>query len=493
MTIPKQLSYTFDPYSALVFVPVGRRFKDIRSIGHKEERATLSRIQEAVANEFSARSKAELRILQHFMQTNEPYIPVPIYKQEYLYPMLIKPEMFLWKKHSLQRGIPIQSELFYKKEIKSLSAEQLTKHVHDVVEDYLFCSQLSEHPRHDWLAFINNAYVEHPFIKLAASKENVIQAVEAMNKSSILASLKYPDDIAYWRHRVEIVLRPYREIPFDWQWQGVCLHEKELVIHAKTRKLTCTCHICKYHIDYVVDDNYVVLPNEVDLDQAIKRIATIESQFNDIASKNERLLKTLLLLQDIKIKLRNHTDIIDEIVTLKKSINKLDIPMHPLLDCYKAIKIVAFPKQQHESKLLWLSQVHIPDITILKKVEEWHKLLSFDMTDELESMRVQLQKLKAENEPRPTDIIIQIKNYSMTLDEIQRIIVFLQNYHQEMSLHLFTQVLKGETTNKIRGLGLHNQSVFGLLADWPVKYVTKAIMEMEKDDYIKKQNKGYIA
>lgn len=46
---------------------------------------------------------------------------------------------------------------------------------------------------------------------------------------------------------------------------------------------------------------------------------------------------------------------------------------------------------------------------------------------------------------------------------------------ENMPLHLLVQILKGAATNKIQRSGVHEADIFGLLKDWPNKYITKAM------------------
>lgn len=131
-----------------------------------------------------------------FPDTNGTRLPVPIYRKEELYPHLIRPESFLWKKHSDQRGLPIEKESFYTVEYDTLSAEDLEAHVQRVMTDYAFVATLHERERDEWLESIRSAYSRHPFMELARTKQDIVQAVEFLNSSSLLGLLNSPEDVA---------------------------------------------------------------------------------------------------------------------------------------------------------------------------------------------------------------------------------------------------------------------------------------------------------
>ncbi|MEK3806717.1 RQC-minor-2 family DNA-binding protein [Bacillus sp. FSL H8-0547] len=468
----QQIAYQFDDYPSLLFVPAGRKYPEIRSIGHKEERAALSRLQQAAAQELQSVPEEEMTLLKTFLGTNRPSIPLPVYKQERLYPHLIRPEMFLWKKHSVQRGLPINSSYFYPEVYGTLSAQELSRHVKKVVQEYLFCARLNKFERKHWLEKISTAYTQHPLIKLASSKEAVIHAVEIMNKSSLLGVLKYPEDIAYWRHRVEIVMRPYRSIPKAWQWT-VCSHEKELALHADSDSIICTCSTCRYSVSYHVPKEGATLPDEVNIPQATKRIATIERQFNEIAVQSKETMEKLYALKEIQTDLEQHAPIIKQIQDLKTRLGN-ETANHPATAIYTEIEQLVFP-DTIQPDLLSLSSVSVPDASVLKKAETWKKQLAHDLGESLEQHLETLQELSEKHKPRPNDIIFEIKGFRLLRSEYEKIQLFLQE--ETVPNHMLVQILKGEATSKIRRSGFHEAEVFGLLNEWPAKYITKAIIK----------------
>ncbi|MDX8289837.1 RQC-minor-2 family DNA-binding protein [Metabacillus indicus] len=468
----QQIAYQFGDYPSLLFVPAGRKYPEIRSIGHKEERAALSRLEQAAAKELLSVPEEEMTLLKTFLGTDRPSIPLPVYKQERLYPHLIRPEMFLWKKHSVQRGLPISTGYFYPETYGTLSAQDLSRHVKKVVQDYLFCARLNKFERKHWIEKINTAYTQHPLIRLASSKEAVIHAVEIMNKSSLLGVLKYPEDISYWRHRVEIVMRPYRSIPKAWQWT-VCSHEKELTLHADTDSIICTCSACRYSVSYRVSKDEVSLPDEVNIPQATKRIATIERQFNEIAVQSEETMEKLYALKEIQTVLEQHAPIIKQILDMQTRLGSA-AETHPAAAIYTEIEQLSFPDAIQPS-LLSLASISVPDASVLKRAENWSKQLPHDLDESLARHLQKLQELAEQHKPQADDVMFEIKEFRLLRSHLEKIQLFLQE--ETVQNHMLVQILRGEATSKIRRSGFHEAEVFGLLNEWPAKYITKAIIK----------------
>ncbi|MEW4308163.1 RQC-minor-2 family DNA-binding protein [Rossellomorea marisflavi] len=454
-------------YPSLLIIPVGRKFPEVRSIGHKKQRGLLSRLQHAVDGIIE-----EGHAIQAFFpDINGRRLPVPIYRKEELYPHLIRPESFLWKKHSDQRGLPIEKDSFYSVEYETLSAQDLEAHVQRVMTDYSFAAILQERKRDEWLESIRSAYSRHPFIELARTKQDVVKAVEILNSSSLLGLLNSPEDVAFWRHRVEIVLRPYRNIPLPWRWD-ICRHEKELTLKAKEEILSCTCHECNYTIDYYPEEDRVTLPTEVNMEQARKRIATIERQFNDMAEKTTDVVTAIRRLQDLKAALRPLVGMIERARDLEEQLGGR-AASHPILSIYQSLKGCKLPDRYVEPDLMSLSLVHIPDISLLKT-----NLEGEDFQQTLEDHLSYLERKEQEYRPSPDDVMVEVKGYGLTRGMIEDI----EGVHgwSDIPVHLLVQILKGEATSKIRRMGLNDTTIFAMLSSWPAKYITQAMIQWKK-------------
>ncbi|MBM7581119.1 RQC-minor-2 family DNA-binding protein [Jeotgalibacillus terrae] len=462
-----------EPYDKLLFMPVGRRYGNIRSIGHKEERAVLSRLQQAVHRALPQFSYRELQDIKEFLNADCWRMPVPVTREEELYPQLVRPEMFLWQEHSGQRGLPIDESYFYGKIYSRLSAEGLHYHVSYVLKDYAFCAKLHRMKREYWLDQIYDAYSRHPFIQLAKEKNHIVEAVERMNRSSLLGVLKFPEDIAYWRHRVEIVMRPYRDVPDAWRWE-MCTHEKELTVNGEA--LVCTCPVCEYAVTYHVEEERIELREEPIMERTVKRIATIERQLNEIGAQSMNVVETLRDVQTLKWKLDAFSGRLERLVEMKA---ELEVEAPEIVGCYEQLKAVRMPDERVEPVLMSLSEVVLPDTKVLKAVRDWQTLEVSDAL--LDELMLEWTALLEANQPKPDDVLVEVEGFQVTRAEAEQVEAFLDETELTLSLHLLAQMLMGEPTNKVRTLRLHETAVFGMLSEWPEKYAVRAVKKLFKE------------
>ncbi|QKS72983.1 hypothetical protein FLK61_41030 [Paenalkalicoccus suaedae] len=466
-----QLGYIIEAYPSLVFVPVGAKRHGFRSIGSKEDQANVTRLQHAATQAFNELTADEIELLTSFLKTDELRLPVPVLGNDEAFPTLVRPEQFLWEEMSAP--IPIVQDSFYPKEYAKLSAIQLASHVKSVVKDFIFCAKLSKQSRETWLEQMREAFDQHPFIQLAQAKRPIVHAVEALNKSSLLGVLNYPEDISYWRHRVGVVMRPYRHITPEWRYT-MCEHDKELATDNET--LVCTCYECDYGITYDLDENRVYLPFEVDMPQAIKRIATIERQFNTIAEQSPKVITALRELRELHDFLKPYEEKLVTILTLQQEANTNSD--HPAVVAYQAIDSIRLPNEEIEPTLVSLQHVYLPDVAVLKKVSTWLTLDERTLLEELEQVEDTLRKSVEANRPKPDDILFSRKGFSITRVEVESIQQLVSMEPMEISSYQLVQALKGNPSNKIRTLGLHQSALFGRLHDWPEKYITKLVQSI---------------
>ncbi|MDG5472507.1 RQC-minor-2 family DNA-binding protein [Jeotgalibacillus sp. ET6] len=467
------LGHQPEAHPSLLLIPAGRKHPNIRSIGRKEERAVLTRLQQILSIELDRLSIRDQQLLRDFVDLPSFQLPVPVCKQQSLCPSLLKPEMFLWKKHAPTRGLPLNEEFFYKTPYQSLSTRELTVHLQEVIRDYVFCAWVQRLNQNTWIERIQQAYREHPFIVLARSKQNVVRAVEKMNRSSLLGLLNYPEDLSYWRHRVEIVMRPYRSIPPDWQYE-ICEHEKDLSLDYSTESIHVTCKECSYGVTYWPLTAQLQLPHEVKMEQAVKRIATIERQFDQMALQSLRVITSLNKLRSLKKQLSSYEPLLEKLISLKEKLgeSKKD---HPALSCYEELKKMDLPEENITPDLISLAKVSVPDAAVLKHAEKWQSIDNGSLESELAELYNELLMREQSMQPQPHDVLFQIKDYCLTRAEFEKIKACLEETELTLSFHLLVQTLLGEATNKVRRLGLHETEIFGMLSQWPRKYITEAV------------------
>ncbi|WP_226581668.1 RQC-minor-2 family DNA-binding protein [Halobacillus litoralis] len=498
MGLPKRIAYQDQRYPYIVLAPIGKKNKQIRSIGHKFERSLLSRLNDAIEDQINNQNLDVTSIRSYMGLSEKAVLPVSFQKEETIHPHLLRPELFLWRSLPEEHGLPMKEDYLYPTDFTHLSSEQLNQHVGEVMEDYLFLSHISQHSREYWLSKIAKAFHKHPLVQLFHEKREVIDAVEVMNQSSLLSVLNYPEDVAYWRHRVDIVMRPFRSLPADWLrgTQECCSHKKVLEFDSARRCICCYCEVCDFCLYYHVDENDVSFTEEFDTERANKRIHTIEQQFNDIAKQNERLLEQLGQLRALKKQLNTARKTLDESLTIIKQIERYqrkqeELTSYPLLYMYDKLSRTYIPERKDGSELLWLSKVQMDDVRVLKELAEWQTIVPehvYPITSHvLEELKVKLEEVRYHDD----DVIITVKGRSLTYAYTQQILDFIYYYGTDYPVHTLVQMLAGKATNKLRSLYLHETRWFGLLSNWPEKHIQKLFTQLEKQGWLMKQQKGY--
>ncbi|MCA0985339.1 hypothetical protein LCL89_14995 [Halobacillus yeomjeoni] len=499
MGLPEGITYQDERYPFIVLAPIGKKNKQIRSIGHKFERGLLSRLNDTIMGQITLKNM-DVSVIRSYLNIQGPAVlPVAFQKEETVHPYLLRPEFFLWNTLSEEHGLPLKDSIQYEVDFTQLSAEQLHKHVGDVLEDYLFLAEISKHTRGYWLSKIYDAFQRHPLVQLYHKKTPVIDAVETMNQSSLLSVLKYPEDVAYWRHRVDIVMRPFRSLPEKWLRPGhvkSCGHEKSLHFDSYHRTIHCQCEECDFCMFYHVEEDCVSFVEEFDVERSRKRLITIEQQFNSIAQQNEKLLEQLGQLRGLKKQLAPARKTLDESLQVAQLISRYQqadgrFGEYPLLDMYDKLRETHIPARQSTSELIWLSSIRMDDIQVFKKLPHWLQHVPenvYPMTSHvLEELNSKLDEVRYED----SDVIITIKGRAMTYVDVQQVLDLVYYYGSDYPVHTLVQILAGKATNKLRTLKLHETRWFGLLSDWPEKYIQKLFNQLEKQGWIMKQQKGY--
>ncbi len=487
-------AYHFQAYPLLAFVPVGKKNKRIRTIGQKVQKGMIHRVHEQVKRKVAELTPAEIKKLQLFLQKeNEAVLPIPLNKEDELYSQLIKPEMFLWQSFSPMHGLPIHQEFLYNERYLTLSSEGLDNHFDEVIGDYLFCANLAEKSREQWENQIILAFQHHPFIQLARKNKEVVEAVEKMNHSPLISLLNYPEDLSFWRHRVGIVMRPYRSIPNEWLWNedGVCTHEKNMVLYSSKRQIGYFCEKCRYGIFYNVGEDRVVLQEEVDMERARKRIATIERQFNEMVAQTPLLLEKIEDVSRISAEFKPYEPLFEEVLVQQATVSKdelssLETPF--IIKTYFQLKGVRLPEERTGSPLLWLSNIFTETIEPFKPRTPFPKLNE----EVLKRVQIYLEEMKSflQASTSDRDEYLVVKYHTMTYGDIKSVLRFVAA-DENSPLHLLTKVFTGKATNALRAQRLHENTAFGLLEDMEEKHVVKVIKRLEKEHLLQKLTKGY--
>ncbi|MCA1012685.1 RQC-minor-2 family DNA-binding protein [Halobacillus halophilus] len=498
MGLPETIIYQDERYPSVVLAPIGKKNKFIRSVGHKFERGLLSRLNDTILDQMKHMNIDAAPIRRYLGISGEAVLPVSLQKDETVYPHLLRPELFLWSPLSEEHGLPLKDSYIYKTNFTQLSSEKLNDHVAEVLEDYRFLADISEYSRDYWLTKITIAFHSHPIVKLIHEKREVMDAVEVMNQSALLSVIKYPEDIAYWRHRVGIVMRPFRSLPEKWLQNpdSSCPHEKQLQFDSANRTICCYCETCDCCLYYQVDEDRVYFEEEFDEERARKRMVTIEEQFNSIAKQNETLLEQLLQLRALKKQLGAARKKLEESMQLVHQIElyqpeEANLSAYPLLYMYDKLSRTNVPERTSSSELCWLSRVELDDVRMLKELPDWLQLVPenvYPMTSHvLEELKGKLEEVRYGED----DVIITIKGRPVTYAYTQQILDLIYYYGTDYPAHILVHVLAGKATNKLRTLNLHETRWFGLLSEWPEKHIQKLFNQLQKQGWIMKQRKGY--
>lgn len=456
------------------------------------QKGIIHRVHEQVKRKVAALSSEEIRKLQTFLnQDSNAVLPIPLNREDELFPQLIKPELLLWNSFSSMHGIPIHNELAYSEQYLQLSSEELDLHLDRVIQDYLFCAEIALKSRSDWEKEIVESFHRHPFIQLARKKREVVEAVEKMNRSPLISLLNTPEDLSYWRHRVGVVLRAYRSIPSGWLWGDFCDHEKDMIFQSSKGQIEYHCEECAYSIYYQVNEKNVYLNEEVDMERARKRIVTIEHQFNEMIDKTPLLVEKIEKLANLINRVEPYKSLFDEVLKLEAHLSDEElasIEQPHLVTTYKQIRHVVLPEKRVGSPLIWLANVTTDTIEPFKP----RKSLPEINETEVAHVRHYLEQLKTFQKKDLTDddVYVEIKGQAMTYGQVKSLIAFVESNEND-PLHVVIKVLTGKATNAIRAKGLNESDAFGLLEDWEEKHVVKVMKQLEKDEILVKLSKGY--
>ncbi|MYL54975.1 hypothetical protein GLW08_16700 [Pontibacillus yanchengensis] len=495
-----KLTYYMEEFPYLVFYPGGKKNKSIRSINNKVRKESIHRIHTMVEESVQHITQEDVTALQAFLGLQgASVLPLLISKEGDLYlGGLVKPELFLFKTFSNEHGVPIHQEYVFETKINTLSNDKLEPLIQSLINQYIFCAKLAKYSRENWIAYLESRFQSHSLVTFAQSKKEEVQAVEKMNKLNLLSQLKYPEDIAFWRHRVEIVMRPFRSIPMHWLWSSgsTCNHQKDLIVHSEKRVMELHCDICDYQFFFYYEEDALQLNEEFDLEKVRKRVNTIERQFNEIVEKNDSLLDKLKRIRSIQLTLKPFQYKWKSVCDLLEQINKIpkqtgDIPFSPFVEIFTQLNKITIPNHEDESYLLWFSQIELPNVHVLKTIDNWEQLLNQDIGRLLTEYEKQLEEYLEQNKISRQEEFMKVNNHSLYWGEVEQMLQLIHDYAGLYPAHVITQVLIGKTSNKIRTEKLHYTSQFGVLDQWLEKDAMKALKTLEKEGWLQKLSKGF--
>lgn len=442
------------PYDSLYLIPVGAAVS--APSNHLSSPPLLRRIASILKELLSSRGQEDLELLSRFTKLPSHTFPLAIVSEQQAYMYAIRPDYFLWKKQKPELILTPDSHHFDSRNLYVLSDNQLRSYFDELLDSYVFAAQLPTLSRRQWKEKVRLAYSQHPFIRLAAEKQDVLEAVENANRSMLMGVLNPPEDVAFWRHRVEIVLRPYRALPTDGTYSA-CGHPIQVTVDKESPMLHIYCETCNYTYRYDPVEDRVVLQEEVQLAQAQKRISTIERQFNALAEGTPKVIAALRKLQEIQG------------WYIDKEFSAHTGDAHRLIH---SLQEASFPVEPIEPTLLSLQHVKLSTIDSLRFVQPYLDKSKQQLDQQLEDEQRETSSSPLGDTEKP--VRFSTKGYTLYEEEVDVIEDYLAR-DEQMTFHLLIQVLKGEATSKVRALNLHRSPIFGLLRPWPKKLIPQAI------------------
>lgn len=450
----QQLGLLEQPYHFMYLIPVGAALHVPST--QISSPPLLRRIASVLKELLRIREQKDLELISRFTKLPSHTFPLAVVSEQQAYMYAIKPDYFLWKKQKPELVLTPDSHHFDSRNLYVLSDNQLRSYFDELLDSYVFAAQLPTLSRRQWKEKARSAYSQHPFIRLAAEKQEVITAIESTNRSMLMGVLNPPEDVAFWRHRIEIVLRPYRDLPPDATYSA-CSHPIQVTIDKESPMLHIYCETCNYTYRYDPVEDRVVLQEEINLAQAQKRISTIERQFNALAEGTPKVIAALRKLQQIQ---GWYVD---------KEFPAHTGDAHRLLH---SLQEATFPAEPIEPTLLSLQHVKLSTIDSLRFVQPYLDMSKQQLDQQLE--KEQREAFQYQTEDTEKAVRFSTKGYTLYEEEVDVIEDYLAR-DEQMTFHLLIQVLKGEATSKVRALNLHLSPIFGLLRPWPKKLIPQAI------------------
>ncbi|MFP7735974.1 hypothetical protein ACLHDF_21730 [Priestia aryabhattai] len=201
------------------------------------------------------------------------------------------------------------------------------------MKDYMFCAKIHDSSREEWIQHVNKCFFKRPLISLYHRNAGVIEAIEQSKKSPLLFIMKNPEQIAFWRNRIEIIMRPFRSLSFIAFERGFSDTEDAVVnVHGENEIMHVTSENRGLAVTYDVANDAVSLDNEYNVVLAAKRLATTQRQFEEIIDENEEVIQKLLVFLKWKSLLEHHEVHIKEIQGKLCKLTNYQLNQRPVLE-----------------------------------------------------------------------------------------------------------------------------------------------------------------
>ncbi|MBM7703458.1 RQC-minor-2 family DNA-binding protein [Metabacillus iocasae] len=501
MAVPKKLLIDIESYPSLTFLPLGRKNKSVRSLANDHTKGVLTRLNKAVEVALSEYVEDDIQLLQAFLyDETKGGLPVPITKQEEVYPYLWKADAFLWRTFSEQKGIPIHSNEFYTNSFVTMTKEQLETYIKQVIKSYMFCARIHDTTRRDWLGHVNKRFHEHPIVALYHKNRDDIVAIEAAKTSPLLFLMKNPDQIAFWRSRIEIIMRPFRSMSLNVFEQGLfaCPHEMTIDLNENEETMRILCDKCGVEMTYHVADDIVTLKDDYNVILTSKRLHTTRRQFTDIMKDNPHVVDKLYLLQEWKQILAKQQPLLTQLKDIYSEIN--DYMIHsrstmddPFLHFLFKVKRSSIPDWPSESMSLpWFAEWHLDDISMM------NELYTFNVYLQEEKL---IKKLH-ESVKEATDTLEETKQAFFTNSlKVGRIDFSPVDLHSLLQLvkeigatetqQTYIAILSGQLSSTLRRKQYDQLTAYSMLKQMKQKYLLNLFSQLQEWQLIQKERVGF--
>lgn len=502
MTLPENLPVDFTAYSHLTFLPLGRKNKSIRSVGSKHTKGLLGRLNDYFERAMNELSQEDIVIFQTFLYgSHRGGFPVAIDKNEDVYPHFWKPTSFLWKEYNKNLGIPIHHDEFYSQDFTVLTKNELESYLGSIMKDYIFCARIHDSSKEEWIQHINKCFLKHPLISLYHRNADVIEAIEQSKKSPLLFIMKNPEQIAFWRNRIEIIMRPFRSLSYAAFERGFSdTEDTVLTVHGENEIIRLTSENRGLAVTYDVTNDAISLDDEYNVVLAAKRLATTQRQFEEIIDENEEVIQKLLVFFKWKSLLKHHEVHIKEIQDKLCSLTTYQLNQRQVLQendhflsfIQKVLQVKTPNANLEVGSIQWFSQWDFPDVTLL---QETNKSTCCMDPNEVEKKLTEISaKIENELHKQRQDLLstpLKIGQIPFDSNQMLRLLTLIDTLKNTETQQSYVQILEGVSTNSIRQKELDKIPAFGLLNSVKRKRIVTYLQELQNYQLLKKEKKGF--
>ncbi|WP_110113184.1 RQC-minor-2 family DNA-binding protein [Bacillus sp. CGMCC 1.16541] len=501
MAVPKKLLIDIESYPRLTFLPLGRKNRFVRSLANDYTKGLLARLNKTVEKALNDYEEEDIRLLQIFLYNEEiGGIPIPITKQEEVYPYLWKADAFLWRTFSEQKGIPIHSHEFDETSFVEMTKEQLDVYIKRVVKSYMFCARIHDTTRQDWLGHVNKRFYEHPLVSLYHRNKEDILAIENVKTSPLLFLMKDPDRIAFWRSRIEVMMRPFRSMPLHVFNHGVfsCPHEMNIALNEHEETMHILCDKCEIDVTYHVVNDVVTFKHDFNIMLTSKRLATTKRQFDEIIQTNSHVMDKLHLLQKWQQQLLKQQSLFSQLNDICYQINEYKFESNlmiqtPLLAFLFKLKRSSIPNSSDELITLpWFSKWQLDDVAMLNEGKKFdHYLKAERLTEYLSECLKEARDILKETKKSLVTKPLQIGRIKLSPTQLCLLLQLIKQIKTTETQQTYIAILSGNLSSNLRRKQYDQLDSYKILKHLKPKYFLTLFSQLQEWKLVQKERVGF--